>query len=178
MNKEMMKRWNSVVSDEDTVYYIGDFSMRFEVAQIWAPALRGTKILVHGNHDKTWIGRKDFQEYVQKYKNLGFLEIVTEMKLKLPLFGQETVVKLHHMPYSHKDRPKEANKPDKYEKYRPIDEGEILLCGHVHDAWEKIGRQVNVGVDVNNFTPITIEEIERKLSMPDSVAKGNYRDSL
>lgn len=50
---------------------------------------------------------------------------------------------------------------DRFEKYRPIDEGLWLLHGHVHCAWSVNGRQINVGVDVRDFTPISILEIKK-----------------
>ena len=42
--------------------------------------------------------------------------------------------------------------------------GEFNICGHVHNNWHcirisNVGWAVNVGVDVNNFTPVSIEEI-------------------
>jgi calcineurin-like phosphoesterase family protein len=47
---------------------------------------------------------------------------------------------------------------------------EINLTGHVHNRWafkrlvkgEKITDCINVGVDVNNFYPVTFEEIMSK----------------
>jgi len=167
MNQEMARRWNSTVSPGDTVYYLGDFSMDFRAAGWWAPQLNGEKILVCGNHDRCHPYRKGYQDYVEQYLNLGFKMVVTEMKLNLPLFGRDTQVKLHHLPYRYKD-PKIS---DKYAKFRPIDEGEILLCGHVHDSWVKNQRQINVGVDCHDFCPISIETIEKILARPDGPVK-------
>jgi len=43
---------------------------------------------------------------------------------------------------------------------RILDDGEsILLCGHVHDKWKVKGRQINVGVDVWNYAPVSHEKI-------------------
>lgn len=54
MNKKMIENWNSVVQNDDTVYHLGDFSMKSnkeEVNKI-LKQLNGTKILIKGNHDK------------------------------------------------------------------------------------------------------------------------------
>jgi calcineurin-like phosphoesterase family protein len=44
----------------------------------------------------------------------------------------------------------------------PKDTGLWLLHGHVHNFWPKIQRelrQINVGVDCWNFTPISVNQI-------------------
>ncbi len=37
----------------------------------------------------------------------------------------------------------------------PVDEGEWLLHGHVHEQWADNGRMINVGVDVRGYRPIS-----------------------
>lgn len=41
------------------------------------------------------------------------------------------------------------------------DDGGWLLCGHVHEKWDQLGKMINVGVDVRGFKPISIVEIEK-----------------
>lgn len=68
MDREMIYRWNSVVSREDTIYMVGDFSFYDitddynKTAQI-CNELNGHKILIKGNHDI------QSEEY---YRNCGF----------------------------------------------------------------------------------------------------------
>lgn len=53
MNRELVERWNSVVADEDIVYVIGDmFWCGAKAAVPVLDRLKGTKILVKGNHDR------------------------------------------------------------------------------------------------------------------------------
>jgi len=49
MNNELIKRWNETVSEEDTVFHLGDFSFR----GYWTfrNKLNGKIILLRGNHD-------------------------------------------------------------------------------------------------------------------------------
>lgn len=166
----MAKRWNETVNPQDTVYYLGDFAMQFRSAEYWAPRLNGEKVMVIGNHDKAWPYRKGYEIYVQKYIDIGFKLVVTEMKLQLPLNGKIAQVKLNHLPYA---GPQNSPYDDKYAKYRPKNEGEILLCGHIHEKWTKIGKMINVGVDCHDFRPITIERIEQILAGPDSPSKNS-----
>ena len=54
MHKELIKRWNSVVSNDDTVFYLGDlfFRCKFSTAKWFVEQLNGKIHFVMGNHDK------------------------------------------------------------------------------------------------------------------------------
>lgn len=59
-----------------------------------------------------------------------------------------------HLPYqgdSHDDR--------RFVGQRPADAGLVLLHGHVHERWKVNGRQVNVGVDVWDYRPVSDPQI-------------------
>lgn len=51
MNQALIKAWNSVVTDKDTVYHLGDFCFGKRYLPI-AKELKGKKFLVMGNHDQ------------------------------------------------------------------------------------------------------------------------------
>lgn len=67
MNKDIIKRWNSVVKNDDVVYHLGDFGFgsKEEVAAI-VSQLNGIKKLILGNHDR-W--------RPQIYRDMGFKEV-------------------------------------------------------------------------------------------------------
>ena len=44
-------------------------------------------------------------------------------------------------------------------QHHPIATNKKLLCGHIHEKWKRIGGVINVGVDVWDFTPRTIDEL-------------------
>src|SRR5262249_1150939 len=50
MNSELIRRWNAVVSPDDEVWHLGDFS--FYRGADFLSALHGHKLLVAGNHDR------------------------------------------------------------------------------------------------------------------------------
>jgi calcineurin-like phosphoesterase family protein len=50
MNNTIIKRWNEVVSTEDTVYFLGDFCMGDPL--LWLAKLKGDIRFIQGNHDK------------------------------------------------------------------------------------------------------------------------------
>ena len=68
MNEYIIKKWNSVVKEADTVYHLGDvgFGSLQEVKSL-VERLNGRKILLRGNHD--------FKIGVNTWKEIGFLEV-------------------------------------------------------------------------------------------------------
>ena len=54
MNSDLVKRWNSVVGEHDTVYHLGDFSIRGGPGR-WIRQLNGRKIFIRGNHDSIFL---------------------------------------------------------------------------------------------------------------------------
>jgi calcineurin-like phosphoesterase family protein len=50
MNDEMVRRWNSRVTPDDTVHFLGDFA--WKRAGYWRSQLQGEIITYQGNHDK------------------------------------------------------------------------------------------------------------------------------
>jgi calcineurin-like phosphoesterase family protein len=56
MDYSLIANWNSVVAPEDMVYVVGDFTMKGYKQKEWfirtLSALKGTKVLIYGNHDK------------------------------------------------------------------------------------------------------------------------------
>lgn len=53
MHTEIVKRWNEKVNNGDTVYILGDVSMRGKNEDLIAlmAILKGKKVLIRGNHD-------------------------------------------------------------------------------------------------------------------------------
>lgn len=51
MNEILIENFNSLVKKNDTVYILGDISMKADVALDYLPKLNGNKIILIGNHD-------------------------------------------------------------------------------------------------------------------------------
>ena len=68
MNEYIIKKWNCVVKEADTVYHLGDvgFGSLQEVKSL-VERLNGRKILLRGNHD--------FKIGISAWKEIGFLEV-------------------------------------------------------------------------------------------------------
>ncbi len=166
MNEALIANWNRVVGPEDLVYFLGDFSMAFRSVELYSNRLMGRKRIVPGNHDfgihsyhKKGRNPENRAAWKLKWEAYGW-EILPEQTI-IDL-GSLGIANLCHMPYS-SELGKEFH--DKYEKWRPVDDGRLLLHGHVHELWQtkrspKGTLMVNVGVDVNDYTPISVAQLE------------------
>lgn len=96
MDNVLIERWNSVVSKEDTVYVLGDFSAYSdeEKNKKILAELHGEKILIMGNHDK--------HKKPEEWRRLGFLECSQWPVLYHDFFilSHEPVYLNRNMPYA------------------------------------------------------------------------------
>ena len=169
MNEILIENYNALVRPEDTCYHLGDCCMGQLITTLpLLKQLNGHKILAAlGNHDRPskLFHHKTEQrrgEWTIKYLDY-FEEIYESMELQVPGFEKPWL--LHHLPYrddSFIDHAYEG----RYREFQPIDEGQILLHGHIHSTWKyKEPRQVNVGVDVWDYRPVSLDQIVGLLSL-------------
>jgi calcineurin-like phosphoesterase family protein len=148
MNETLIKNWNSCVSDKDEIYILGDFLFKggaLEAKNI-LKRLNGKKYMIRGNHDK-FLEDKDFNKNYFKWINDYY--VLHYQKIKFILF---------HYPIFEWDG---------------FFGGAIHLYGHVHNSgnnakerekFKILGkRAINVCADMNNFCPVSIEEIINKI---------------
>ena len=154
MNRAMVDRWNDVVSDGDEVWILGDMVMGHLTANLSAHVwrLKGRKILVPGNHDICWHGRKKGGGQITAYLDIGGISRVVDAPKPVVLAGQQ--VQINHFPYR-----LDPQHDLKFMQHRPRDEGGWLLHGHIHEKWRQHGKQINVGVDAWNFAPVSDDTI-------------------
>lgn len=149
MDNAIIERWNSKVGKDDIVFHLGDFA--FASNKRWQELiykLNGKIYLILGNHDITrWPGTYTMQLF-DRVENQMMLKIDNKYK-----------VYLNHFPFLCYDG-----------TYRNPEDCTIQLHGHVHQRIGDIGKdaqrlqyrfpyQYDVGVDNNNFYPISWEEI-------------------
>lgn len=154
----LISNWNSVVTEDDVVWVLGDFSFHkmTRTAEILSE-LKGTKFLVVGNHDLCHEYNRDYHpRFEAKYIEAGFLKVFYELR-DFPL-GQHLVT-LSHFPYRDDDR-----HSTRYAKWLLEDQGQWLIHGHTHGKWKVLDRQIDVGVDTWDYTPVSQEELELIIS--------------
>lgn len=137
MDEKLIVNWNGVVTVEDTVYVLGDFSdyaekeKDVEILQ----KLNGTKILVMGNHDR--------HRTPQEWRELGFAECYS-----MPvIYGQYFML-------SHEPLYINANMP--YANF----------YGHVHanPSYKDASKQsVCVSVERIDYTPVEFEKLRAQM---------------
>ncbi len=136
MNRIMIDNWNNTVTDEDTVYFLGDFALRHNVEEVYkdiGKQLKGHILFIRGNHDKS-------RNIMNRYFN------VIEMGSVLEYKGYNFILS-HHPLYN-----------------AQIPEGFVNIHGHIHDkalsrSQYDLKRHINVSADVINFTPILLDDI-------------------
>jgi calcineurin-like phosphoesterase family protein len=132
MHKDIIRKHNERVTNNDIVYFVGDvsFSKDKEPIRRIISKLNGQKHLILGNHD--YLNPFD-------YVDIGFISVHTSLEI-FTEFGNYILV---HDP-----------------AISQIDRTRIFLCGHIHDLFLKQKNCINVGVDVHNFYPISIQQIK------------------
>lgn len=176
MNIDLMKKWNEKVQDGDIVYCLGDFSLAFRPVEIYSWLLKGERHLIPGNHDFCHSYNKKSRnpegraKWIKKYEEHGWTVHPEQTTLTFPGVGTFNVC---HHPYGD-DNSGEVERTgqyqDKYTKWRPKDDGRVLLCGHIHEKWktkvsDKGTLMVNVGVDAWDMAPVSLEEIDLLIEM-------------
>lgn len=159
MNRELVWRWNDRVGEDDVVWVLGDFALgKIDDTLPVVSRLRGRKILLSGNHDRTFAGTdKAILAWRDRYLDAGFCRVYAGYPMRIPLIGYGRV-QVCHFPEAGESQDRE----DRYSDFRPkLEPGEWLVHGHVHERWQVNGRQINVGVDANGFAPVSATEIIR-----------------
>lgn len=158
MNAALIDRWNDRVDPSDTVYVLGDVAMgKIADSLPLASKLHGEKFLVAGNHDRCWSGNKKADAWRDRYVEVGFRLLPEEGWHVLDGGLQVTIC---HFPFTG-----DSGDEDRHVEYRPTDEGQWLLHGHVHDAWLQRGRMINVGVDAWGGSPASEDDIRAVIAM-------------
>ena len=145
MNNHLVKNWNACVGADDEIYILGDFAFgNGRDANYILRQLAGKKYLVKGNHDHLYLEDKDF--------DLSLFEWVKDFHI---LRHEHCDFALFHYPI--------LEWPGFYE-------GAYHLYGHVHNRTPQMlhnltGKAVNVGVDVQNFAPVSIQDILTQVSL-------------
>ena len=150
MNETLVKNHNALVEKYDEVWLLGDIVMGDKSNLKYLSQMNGYKILVPGNHDKNF----DKPDKDQMYFDAGISDICHGW-LRRGVTVADQPINLSHFPYVG-----DSHEEDRFESDRPIDQGDWLLHGHVHDQWLLYDRQINVGVDAWAGYPVSLGQIE------------------
>ncbi len=139
MDEVLIANWNKRVRGNDTVFILGDMFFRISDAEPVLKRLKGKKRLIVGNHDSSWMKKVDLTRYFESVDT--FLETSD---------GQHGLTLCHYplLSWNHQRK-------------------SYMVHGHIHndtsmDFWQLISVRdhvLNAGCDVNNFEPVTFDEM-------------------
>lgn len=148
MNRKLIENWNNVVKPDDLVFHLGDFA--FGGQPLWRSIreqLNGNIILIKGNHDD------------RNLKN-GCKVLFDGVYDQVKFYIENRCIYLNHYPFLCYGG-----------SYRSEEDAVFQLFGHVHSGPNSTGLdndrlkmlfpyQYDVGVDNNNYTPVSWEQIK------------------
>ena len=153
MNEKLIENWNKVVSDDSTVFHLGDFA--FGGITKWKEILgrlNGSINLILGNHDLSNTSIVSLKE--------NFHSVSVQEKI---IVGNQVILLSHYPLLCYAGI------------YNNL--GIWALSGHVHLTPNKefntgkdiprmeymLPKQYDVGVDFNNYTPISFYDLKKKM---------------
>lgn len=135
MNEFMIEEWNKSLTNQDIIFHLGDFGFVNNTNIL--KRLKGRIRLIKGNHDNLNKESLSRFEWVKDYYKLEI------ENLKIILF---------HYPIMNWD----------CKTYNSIH-----LHGHSHNKTNNITNELryDVGVDANNFAPISLSQLKQNLNI-------------
>ena len=164
MDEVLVHNWNERVTEDDTVYILGDCFWKNEENSVkLIQRLKGHKHLIRGNHDRVHGRLRFYYESIEHYAEIN---------------DNDRLVILCHYPIPF---------------YKNQHYGAVMLYGHVHntreqDFIEKWKRElweseiqcnmINVGcmMEYMKYTPRTLNEILRQIPLPNSEKIRNRKE--
>lgn len=141
MDRFLIDSWNTRVTNDDDVYIVGDFTFgSITPVSKYLNALNGRKHLIVGNHDSKWMNDVCLEEHFESLEHLQYIN------------DNGNKVVLCHYPL--------MTWPS-FHSY--------MVYGHIHghkdsDFWPLLAtyeKALNAGVEVNNYQPVTLDELIR-----------------
>lgn len=150
MNSVLIRRWNEKVDVNDDVFICGDLSYRSaDHISFFMKKMKGHKHLLIGNHDVHWM--KNVPDMSKYFESVSYMDLINEGK---------KLITLCHYPMLEWNRSRYATQQEGSTSW--------LIHGHIHnsktvDAYDFIKEYLpcalNCGVDINNFEPVTFDEL-------------------
>lgn len=149
MDETLIRNWNEKVGPDDVIFHLGDFA--WGGSDVWTKLLtqlNGKKYLIIGNHDM-----KNLREGYLKY----FEKVVSQMHIQI----EGRSVYLNHYPFLCYAGTFRSDKEQTWQLFGHVHTHEGGIKGRDDERMQYLfPTQYDVGVDNNNFTPISWHEID------------------
>jgi calcineurin-like phosphoesterase family protein len=157
MNWKLIENWNKKIHINDIVYHLGDFG------ELWPlQYLNGKIYLIAGNYEKELINKnKEYKNELEKSFEKVFYEPIINEDFE---YSKKV---LCHEPLDGLKKYKLMKEKD-LDKYKNLN---FILFGHIHGRQKIKDFGIDVGIDANNYNPISEVEVEfyRK-----AISEGHY----
>ena len=172
MTRALMASHLETVRAFDTVYWLGD--LLFMGAKIPHFAKTHTHtVLIRGNHDKAT---------AEEYQKAGIREVANSLEIE---YEGEKITLVHNpVPLLAEEAKRQGVEVTGMMWDNPIVQilAESLptkvFCGHVHTLFKHYGQLVNVGVDVWDYRPVSIQEVLSAYKEPSILSETRHRREL
>lgn len=134
MDECIIKNHNSLISNQDDFYFLGDFSFSKTRTEEYLRRLNGRKFFIKGNHDNS--------DMVELYKKYGiYLGGLTEIDI-----GKQKIVLCHYS----------------MNVWNKSHRGAWHLFGHSHGSLpeNKNSLSFDVGINCHSYFPLEVRDIE------------------
>lgn len=162
MCESLITRYNATVPENGVCFFVGDMGNRPEQIRKVIERLHGTKVLFLGNHDKGMGTLYNCGFDVVLWGGVLYINDVKVTISHCPLIG------LFREDTSKMKNPNEnwhGESREKHRRFATADEGQYHIHGHIHSRKDKaqsqkiLGKQFDVGVTANNYTPVNFKDI-------------------
>ena len=151
-DEALIANWNAAVGPGDTIWHLGDFGRgTTEEIDALLARLNGEKHLIIGNNDPEPTRAAAGWASVSHYHELRvarFEDIWRPAAPGDPAPDETRLLVLCHYAFR---------------TWNLIGKGSINLHGHSHGRLKPITRQLDIGVDAQNFTPISLDAVMSRL---------------
>lgn len=159
-DRAIVENWNSVVSDDDTVWVLGDVMLgKPALAWGYVDKLKGTRHLILGNHDAPFPAHRDSRIHQRAWMD-HFASVQSFATIRME--GQPVL--LSHFPYQGSG---DHTAAERFTQYRLPDLGEWLIHGHLHamgydgspEPTRGKGKMIHAGLDAWGLRPVRAADI-------------------
>lgn len=157
MDGTLISNWNARVSDDDTVYIIGDLVWETADPLKYITRLNGRKTLIAGNHDLKWLKKLGFARQTENgVEFCGYSEYFNNIAQYVETTVDGISITMCHYPML------------EWRASRKIGSKKLgyLVHGHIHNSDDEkytalfvLPHALNAGADINGFAPATFDEL-------------------
>lgn len=155
MNEELIRRWNETVPEDGIVFHLGDFCLGN--ATQWKEIrdrLNGNIYLILGNHDSLK------KSYLDRFE-----AVAQQMTIKV---GRQNIL-LNHYPFLCYG----GSYRDVWQLFGHVHSGPLSHTGLDHPRLKMLyPLQYDVGVDNNDFRPVSFAEVKAKIEAQVAAARA------